>query len=108
METLYVKRNDTRRRELRVTQGSSGTGRAVSLETANEVRFLMRGDPMVDVPVEILDPSAGLVGWDPEPAAVDTAGEFDAEVKVEWEDGSITTAPEYGHLRVVVISDLGP
>ena len=117
MVTFRTKRNDTKpiRMSLQHKDPQSGAISAADLTTATGVRFLMDsvteqgdlGSAIVAAPANILDPLAGLVEYEFQPAETAAAGEYRAEFEVTYTGGEIETFPEKDYIRVLVQEDLG-
>lgn len=112
--TLYRKRNDTTPWPLQCLQDGSAVdltaqagvavfGRPVSASDGSTPKMNDGGTVTVDA-----DPTTGKLVYEPTAAEMDTAGIYSVEVEVAWSDGTITTFPEKGYLRLEVAEDLGP
>jgi hypothetical protein len=109
-----IKQNDTRPAwsvPIKENYGESSEA-ALDLTEAASVKFLMRqkndtGAPKVDAAATIEDAEAGVVSYTWEAGDTDTAGNFDAEVEITWDDGGVETVPNDSYWDITILDDLG-
>ncbi len=111
-----IKENDTRPRfvvGLLEDVGGPGEG-PIDLTDATSVQFFLRevgaapqDPPKVDAPATITDAVNGEVTYTWATGDTDTAGDYEAEVQILWDDGGIETVPNATYWEVTVVVDLG-
>lgn len=101
-----IKRND-RRPYWRVTLTANGS--AVNLTGATAARFTMKDATTVKVnkaTMSIVDAANGVVEYQWAAGSTDTAGNYNAEVEVDW-GGSVTqTFPSKTYFLITITDDL--
>lgn len=109
-----IKQNDTRPRfrvPLKQDFGEE-TEAAIDLTDATSVVFHMRAVSGGAVKVEDGactiegDPTLGIVQYEWQAGDTDTAGEFEAEVEILWDDGGVETVPNNEYWAVTVFDDV--
>lgn len=103
-ETFYLKRGDTAP-SIRLALEPVET-----VLTGAQVRFLMRlrgGAVVIDAPA-IVESATGIptVRYDWQPADTAVAGQFEAEVQVQYPGGAIETFPNAGFFMVRIAEDI--
>jgi hypothetical protein len=91
----------------RVLDGTTGQ----DLSTAVGVKFIMRdssGTVVVDDAAIVEDDDEdGWVRYEWSSGDTDEAGNFDAEVEVEWVSGKPQTFPPDRYVKILIVGDLG-
>ena len=108
METFHIKRNDTGPR-LSVRVMTDG-GDTVDLTDAVNPEFHMWSKRLrtsvVDTAAEVTDGPGGVLTYDWDAADTASAGIFEGEFKVELATGEVITAPNDGHIPIVITEDI--
>jgi hypothetical protein len=114
-DTFWTKTGDTDPAIEVTLRDSSGV--VINLTSAASVQFIMREKGQsrrtpakVNAPAVInAAPTTGKVSYSWAAADVDTAGTFDAEWEITWNNGKIRTVPrgDDEYTRIVISSDLG-
>lgn len=107
MAAFEIKRNDRRPRyRLQLTANAT----PVDLTGASAVRFTMTpasGTAKISrQPMTIIDAATGIVEYTWTALDTDTAGDFNAEVEVDWGSGQYQTFPTKGFFMVTINPDL--
>lgn len=109
MATYYVRRND-RRPALSLTI-SDAAGTSVNLTTATSVTLKVKAPGAttlkVDSAMSVVSAAAGTVTRSWASGDTDTAGVYDLEAEVLWNDGTKQSFPPIGKHRLIVEPDLG-
>jgi hypothetical protein len=89
---------------------SGGGADPLDLTDATTVTFIMRnktgGAPKVNAPAVVEDALGGTVRYDWAAGDTDTAGSYQAEWQITWNDGKKQTAPTLSYHTVDVLADL--
>lgn len=83
----------------------------VDLTTAKTLKLFLAKDTLHKKTgtVEVTgDPKEGKIRYKWEANDTDVSGEFNAEIEVEWEDGTKSSFPSDGYFTVEFVADLGP
>lgn len=83
----------------------------IDLTDATEVNFLMRlhgstDPPAIRSPMTITDAVNGTVQYAWQAGDTDTAGDYDVEFEITWNDGGVETVPNDSYLTVRIVDDL--
>lgn len=104
--TFYIKRNDHRPPiEAALKQAN---GAPINLEHAT-VKFIMSNDAgiKVEAPAQIIDATNGVVKYDWQEGDTDTAGSYQAEFEITFQDEDLMTVPNAEYIIITILSDLG-
>lgn len=111
-DSIQFKRGDTAPK-LRATLFADDAGTTpLNLTTATAVQFIMAtapaqpGTPKVNAAAVIVGAAAGRVDYTWQGTDTDTAGTYQAEFQVTWNDGTKQTFPRQGYLMIVITEDL--
>lgn len=108
---IALKRHDTYP-AITVTLADNRTREPLDLTTAVAVQLRMYTDTAPRVvkalgAFDIVDPpTSGVVSYVWDPADTDTAGEYLAEIRVLYDDGTLERAPEKDFIRIHIDPDL--
>lgn len=90
----------------------TANGEPVDVTGALNIRFTMStgspGDPpkVSSEPMDVVEAPNGIVEYAWAAGDTDTAGNYNAEVEVEWEAGVTTTFPSKGYFLISIFEDL--
>jgi len=102
-----IKRNDTS--PILQTVLSDANGVAIDL-TATTVKFYMKKykatTPKINATAAIVDEDAGIVRYLWQAGDTDTAGSYQAEFQITYDDGAVETFPNADFIQVDIINDL--
>jgi len=104
--TFNLKQNDTEPSIQGLLLTEDGEPVDVSLAT---VRFHMRdatGTVVIDEAATIINGAAGIVEYAWTASDTQTAGIFEAEFEVTYEDGGIETFPNVGYEEIIITDDI--
>lgn len=107
-----IKQSDTRPvYAVQLVDQSTGVNVAINLSTATTVLFKMRktgttGAPQISSAMTITDAVNGKVQYTFGPTDLATAGSYDVEFEITWNDGGVETVPNSTVLNITVIDDL--
>lgn len=101
-----IRENDTR--EAIEAQLQDATGSAIDLSSISELRFQMerRGNTVVDSVATVVDGANGKVKYDWADGDTDTAGTYQAEFRITFQDDSVLTVPNDDYITVEVTSEI--
>lgn len=101
-----IKRNDRRPRwRVQLTEN----GNPADLTGAVGARFIMKSSTALKVnrqPMAIINAATGVVEYAWGATDTDTAGDFNAEVEVDWGAGETQTFPSKGYFAISITGDL--
>ena len=111
-----MKQNDTLPMlPFRILQPDGVTPQDLTLATSVSMVVRVKGSaptapPLFKKPCTMLAQSGGNIGrgyynWDPADTA--TAGAFEYELEIIWNDGEIQTVPADSYLDLVIVDDIG-
>ena len=102
-----IKRNDTS--PILQTVLSDANGVAIDL-TGTAVKFYMKKykatTPKINATAAIVNEDAGVVRYLWQTGDTDTAGSYQAEFQITYDDGSVETFPNADFIQVDIINDL--
>lgn len=102
-----IKRNDTS--PILQTVLSDANGVAIDL-TATTVKFYMKkykaSTAKINAGAAIVDEDAGIVRYEWQTGDTDTAGSYQAEFQITYNDGAVETFPNADFIQVDIINDL--
>lgn len=102
-----IKRNDTS--PILQTVLSDANGVAIDL-TGTTVKFYMKKykatTPKINATAAIVNEDAGIVRYLWQTGDTDTAGSYQAEFQITYDDGAVETFPNADFIQIDIINDL--
>ncbi|MFQ6673084.1 MAG: BppU family phage baseplate upper protein [Candidatus Tectimicrobiota bacterium] len=109
MADFWIKEGDTTPAIRRTLQDEDGN--AINLTGGATVQFKMRSPgattPKVDAAATLVDAANGVVEYAWATGDTDTAGSYWAEFEVTFPSGKIETFPNYKHLLIRIVEEVG-
>lgn len=109
MADVTMKKDDTRPKLVRsLTQTINGVATTLPLTNASAVQFVMKLETnLVSGAASISDAGTGQVTYVWQTGDTATAGIYNAEWEVKWDDGGYETVPNDGYFSIEIVDDLG-
>jgi hypothetical protein len=110
MADITIKKDDTRpalQRYLRQTV--DGVESPIALTTAGSILFIMKlsGANPVSGLCSVVNAASGAVAYKWATGDTASAGMYDAEFEIAWQDGGYETVPNDGYFSIEIVADLG-